>query len=119
MLNADIEGINQVQATLTAAGPQVAAAAGRHLRSTAQQVETTAKQLAPVHTGTLRRSISHRVNNIAGGAEAVVGSDVPYAGYVERGTSRMAPRAYLGPALDRHSGEFVDGIARLAAQTLR
>ena len=119
MLSAETEGLNSVVASLTAADAAVSAMAGRALRETAQDVESTAKSLAPVRTGTLRRSISHTVRNVPGGAEATIGSDVPYAIHQEKGTSRMAPRAFLGPALDRHSGEFVERLSRLSGDILR
>ena len=55
-----------------------------------------------VDTGTLRRSITYRVdeNEKAG----YVGSTIknpPYGAYLEFGTSRMKPRPWLRPALEK------------------
>jgi HK97 gp10 family phage protein len=60
-----------------------------------QKVVADAKADVPVRTGTLQRSIMFW----GGEGEYYVGSQVHYAGYVEFGTSRMAPRPYLTPAL--------------------
>jgi len=54
-----------------------------------------AQAIVPVRTGTLQRSIQWW----GGEGEYMVGSRVHYAPYVEYGTSRMAPRPYLTPAL--------------------
>jgi HK97 gp10 family phage protein len=47
-------------------------------------VEGAAKSKAPVQTGALRSSISHKVSQ--GSMEGVVGSTIEYAPYVEVGT---------------------------------
>lgn len=47
-------------------------------------VEGSAKSKAPVQTGALRSSISHKVSQ--GSMEGVVGSTIEYAPYVEVGT---------------------------------
>lgn len=119
MIGADVSGLNSIRGSLLAADRTAAAQAGRLVRETAADVTATAKQLAPVRTGNLRRSITHQVNNVPGGIEAVVGTSVEYAHFLERGTSRMAPRAFLGPALDRHGHQLADGLARLGGSILR
>jgi len=65
------------------------------LETAALMVERTAKQLAPVETGTLRRSITHKVTK----NKAVVGSNVEYAPHIEMGTVKMAAQPFLRPAL--------------------
>ena len=75
--------------------------------------------------GTLRNSITHVVN----GDELSVGSNIPYAAFVELGTgphfepppdwetfssergsgvgrSYVKPRRYLQPAIEEHAGEY-------------
>lgn len=57
---------------------------------------------APVDTGRLRSSIhSREVAAQNGETAAAFGSDVPYAGYQEFGTSRIAPRRYIKDGYDR------------------
>lgn len=62
------------------------------------------KELAPVKTGTYRRSI-HTVGKILGHAvEVIVGTNLtepPYPLFLEYGTSRMAARPSARPAFDQ------------------
>lgn len=53
-----------------------------------------------VRTGRLRGSITHRLGEDSEGPFADIGSAVLYAAYVELGTTRMAARPYLKPALE-------------------
>lgn len=53
-----------------------------------------------VRTGRLRGSITWRLGRDALGMYADIGSSVFYAPFVELGTSRMAARPYLRPALN-------------------
>ena len=68
------------------------------------QAEGYAKMKCPVDTGNLRNSISHMVANQA----AYIGTDVNYAAYVEKGTSKMPARPYIEPAVTEHSDEYKD-----------
>lgn len=72
------------------------------LQQAALLVERTAKELCPVRTGTLRRSINRQVKK----HEARVGSNVEYAPFVEMGTSKMGARSYLRPALEANWGRI-------------
>lgn len=58
-----------------------------------------------VDTGRLRSSISHEVGKVGTTIVARVGTDVEYAKYLELGTSKMAPRPFLRPALTQVTGE--------------
>lgn len=62
-------------------------------------VEGKAKELAPVDTGTLRRSITHDVQPMAGGIRASAGSAVPYAEVVEKGRGAGKPMPPTGSLL--------------------
>lgn len=62
-----------------------------------------------VDTGTLRRSITYRVDESK--LEGEVGSIItnpPYGAYLELGTSRMKPRKWLQPAIDRNLDKIKD-----------
>lgn len=71
-------------------------------------IERSAKASAPVKTGNLRSSITHRVNQV--GLEGVVGSTIDYAPYVEIGTGvyssqgggRKGGWVYYDAAGERH-----------------
>lgn len=119
MLDADVTGLNSITGSLLAADATISAQAGRLVRETSADVTATAKQFAPVHTGNLRRSITMQVTNVPGGIEAEVGTNVEYAPHVEQGTYKMAPRAFLGPAIDRHAWQLTEGLAKLGSGILQ
>lgn len=74
-----------------------------------------AQAFARVDTGNLRNSIGwERTNAFAG----EFGATAEYAPYVEDGTSRMAPHAFVGPAFDRQQPLFVTATEALAAEVL-
>ena len=111
-------------------------AKARALETIGLKAEGYAKKLCPVGTvestgkkgyrgGTLRNSITHVVN----GDELSVGSNIPYAAFVELGTGPhfepppdwetftskrgsgvgrgyVKPRRYLQPAIEEHAGEY-------------
>lgn len=111
-------------------------AKARALEIIGLKAEGYAKRLCPVGTvestgikgyrgGTLRNSITHTVN----GDVLSVGSNIPYAAYVELGTGPhfepppdwetfsskrgsgvgrgyVKPRRYLQPAIEEHAGEY-------------
>ena len=110
----DVSELNRLAFDLGAAGLKATVQARRVIAKTAHDIEGTAKQMAPVDTGAMRNSIGADVR----GLSAEIGPTVSYAPYVEFGTSRMAPHAFMGPALDRHTPDFVSAMEKLAAQTL-
>jgi HK97 gp10 family phage protein len=76
-------------------------------------VEAKSKALAPVRTGTLRRSI-HSVFE-AGGLRGIVGPSVLYGKFVELGTRRMGARPYMRPAAEQVLPKFADAVKRALA----
>lgn len=103
----------------------------RALGRCGQQAEGYAKDLAPVDTGNLRNSISHKVD--ASDPAAYIGTNTEYAPYVEFGTGMysttgggtpkthwvymgddgewhigkpMKARPYLKPAITNHVGTY-------------
>ena len=59
----------------------------RGLEKVGLTAEGYAKQLAPVDTGNLRNSITHKI----AGEEVYIGTNVEYAPYVELGTGKYVP----------------------------
>lgn len=116
----DVTELNQVAVSLQNAAGQVGSLAAAVVRKTALDVEATSKAFAPVDTGALRNSIGHDITGDGryGTIEAEIGPTVHYGPYVEFGTSRMAPAAYMGPALDRHSPDFVAALEQLGGNVL-
>lgn len=104
MMQQDWEEMKKLAVTFQVAAahdfsPQVLAA-GKILRD-------EAKRRAPVRTGYLRSNITAAK---AGRNAADVISSAPYAAYVEYGTSKMAPRAHLRPAIDATMDDMVAAI---------
>jgi HK97 gp10 family phage protein len=71
--------------------------AEKMIASATLATEDQAVQLAPVDTGNLRGSISHR---FAGSLEGVVFTSVEYAPYIEYGTRKMRAQPFMRPAVD-------------------
>ena len=94
-----IAGLNRVSAAVGSRAVMPA------LRATALIPLNVAKELVPVDTGTLERSIHQE--DVQGQLAVTVGTDVPYAEHVEFGTSKMPARPYLRPALDENKGAMV------------
>jgi HK97 gp10 family phage protein len=103
----------------------------RALERCGQQAEGYAKDLAPVDTGALRNSITHKV--VDSEPSAYIGTNMEYAPYVEFGTGQysttgggtpkskwaymgddgkwhvgvpMKPQPYLKPAVADHQGTY-------------
>jgi HK97 gp10 family phage protein len=116
----DVSELNKVAVALDRSAGQVGARGAQVLRKTALDIEATAKQFAPVDTGALRNSIGHDLlgDGRYGVLEAEIGPTVEYAPYVEFGTSRRAPAAFMGPALDRHVPDFITALEQLGGEVL-
>lgn len=108
--------LDKLIADFTKAGLIVASQGAKLVAKTAHDIEGTAKQFAPVRTGALRNSIGVDIKDA--GMAAEIGPTVNYGIFVEKGTSRMPPQSYLGPALDRHSPDFVEGVEELGGHLL-
>lgn len=106
-----VNGFGALSARINAAQAAAVPLVRAVLDKSAADVTSTAQANAPVDTGTLRASY----NRTSGGDAALMWSEVKpgvnYAIYVELGTSRMAPRPHLFPALDQHGPQFVRAVA--------
>ncbi len=69
-------------------------------------------------TGELADSIKGEAESVPGGVRGVVGTDDPTALWHEMGTSRMAPRPFLGPALILSEPVLGAALSELAVRTL-
>lgn len=75
-----------------------------------------AKAFAPYDTGNLRNSIGFDVDRGADYVDAEMGPTAAYGRYVEDGTSRKGPAAYVGPAFDRRAPEFVEAMDEIVSR---
>jgi HK97 gp10 family phage protein len=131
-LTIEWEGLDAVERYLAKVIPEaIEEAALKALDEAAGDGVERAKQIVPVDTGALRRSIRlepepHRedgsyVAGISAGGGGVInprtGREVDYAGFLEWGTSRAPAQPYLRPGL-RHAarrlaGHFWSALRRL------
>lgn len=106
----DVSQLNTLTADLGRAGAAAVPLARKVLGKSSADIERDAKAFAPVDTGNLRNSISRDLM----GLKAEIGPTAAYGAYVEFGTSRMAPEAYMGPALDRNGWAFEKAMDQIA-----
>jgi HK97 gp10 family phage protein len=76
-------------------------------------VEGEAILRCPVDTGNLKGSLTHKVDKPD--KEVHIGTNVDYAAYVEKGTSRMRAQPYLEPAVMNN----VSNIKQIAERGLQ
>lgn len=109
-------GLNRLEADLGRASFEAAAQAAAVVRKVGMDVVRDAQALCPVDTGFLKSSIGVDFDPDGLGFEA--GPTAHYGKWVEEGTSRMAPHAYLGPAFDRNIPGAVAALGALGARVL-
>lgn len=108
-----VRGSEQLRRNLDRlAGAQRRQAQRDGLEAGARIVETYAKILVPVDTGTLKSSIM--VDEVTP-MQAIIAPHTDYAEHVEFGTSRMAAQPYMRPALDEHESEIVQAVEATVA----
>ncbi len=91
-------------------------AIARGVLAAALVVESDAKVLVPVQTGTLRRSITHTEPDPSDSSpSATVGTNVEYGPMVEFGSGKRRPKPYLAPALEQN----INNIRELIAQSIK
>lgn len=114
MISFDASELNGLAADLLSSGATVVARATVAVGQAADETRDAARSLAPRLTGALADSIDVE----GGGLERVVSAGVPYAGYVEYGTSDTAPQPYMGPAATVADRALVDAIEDIADDIL-
>lgn len=108
-----IEDLNTVAVQLDVKSQRVGAQGSRVLRAATYQVEAVAKLFCPVDTGHLKSTIGppeFSGDGRHGEMEGKVSATANYSIYVEFGTRRSAPQAFMGPALDRVSPGYVAAV---------
>lgn len=119
MASVDFDGaeVMALASSFTQSGANIGKLAQVVVRKTALDIERNAKAIAPVDTGNLKSSIGRsdlRTVGQSGALEAEIGPTANYAPYVEFGTSRHGPQAFMGPSLDRMAGPFEEAMTQLA-----
>jgi HK97 gp10 family phage protein len=113
--------LNLLAFDLSRAGEEVVRRGDQVMRKGAADVERVAKQLVPVDTSATQNSIGSDPVRDSGGGEFgyVIGPTTSYAPFLEMGTSRMAPRAFMGPAADLVGPEVSAALGQLGAEVMR
>jgi HK97 gp10 family phage protein len=115
-ISVDASELNTLVVDLGNAGQRAGERASQVVRKSAMEVVAEAKAFAPVDTGFLKGSIGADID--PDGLGAVVGPTAEYGKWVEWGTSRRAPAAYLGPAFDRAQPDFIAALEQIAGDAL-
>lgn len=110
----DFSEMYRLEADLTRAGLFAADRAATVQVKTALDVVATAQQLVPVDTGATKNSIGWDRADEPDILAVEIGPTTEYAPHLEFGTSRMAPHAFMGPALDRHTPGYMAAMAEIA-----
>lgn len=109
-MNIDVSEVNVLAVDFGKGSAKTVAAVHTAIAKAAHDTVANAKMIAPVDTGNLRNSVSATVI----GLNAEVGPTANYGRYVEEGTSRMAPQAFMGPSFDRVVPDFVRALEQAA-----
>lgn len=107
--------VTELARDLDGAAAGLAGKASKLVTTTARKIRDDARGLAPVDTGALRQSIIYRSH---GPFAASIGPTARHGLFVERGTSKMAPQPFLGPATDRNEAGFTAAAAVLGSEAL-
>lgn len=117
----DASELNRLSVDLGQAAAKVGDRVRVVLKKTALDIEADAKSFVPVDTGNLRSSIGHSdLRNLgqAGSLEVEIGPTAAYGRFVEEGTSRIGPAAFMGPAFDRRTPDFISALEQAAGEIL-
>lgn len=75
------------------------------------ELQNKAKRIAPVDTGTLKRSIGLEITEA--GMTAEVEATAEYAPYVEYGTRFMKAQPYIRPSLEEQKKSFENDLSKI------
>lgn len=111
-----IDDLNKLSVDLTNGAQRTGAKVSAVVRRCGQQMVTYGQAAVPVDTGATKSSIGVDFTGDGRSTEmsATAGPTTSWAPYLEHGTERMAPHAFMGPALDRVGPDFVAGLEQAA-----
>lgn len=112
----DTSELNQLGAQLGDIGREALPLARIAVQKTAADIKADAQMFAPVDTGYLRSSITYETRELTDSVVGDIGPTAAYGKYVEHGTSRMAPHAFMGPAFDRRVPDLAAAFEHIAGQ---
>lgn len=107
-----IEGDKKLKERLKKINKTTANEIEQALINSALIVERDAKINAPVDTGRLRQSITHKEDFGSENPAVEVGTNVEYAKHVEFGTSRQSAKPFLFPAYNNNKNKILKELAK-------
>ena len=111
--------IEELQRKLSNISKDMLPALEKAMTDAAMVAEGRSKELCPVITSTLRRSISSRAMIKGNEVKGIVGANTTYAEAVELGTSKRAPHPYLLPAIEEKQSEIVDILSSAVEEAIK
>jgi HK97 gp10 family phage protein len=113
MADVEIDGQKQLESNFKKITKAATNNIEQALINSALVVERDAKINAPVDTGRLRSSISHRDDNFGSNNPAVeIFTDLEYAPFVEYGTSKQSAKPFLFPAYNNNKQKILKELAK-------
>ena len=112
-----VRGVAATRARLRRVAAAAEGAAKGVVMRTTLDVHAGARVAAPVDTGRLRNSLAWEID--ASGLNAVVGTNVSYAPFLEFGTRFMPAQPYLFPALEAERRTFARAMNQAVGRVLR
>ena len=133
MMDLKVHGHQQLMLELAEIASHIDPKVVDGLDEVADKIVEDAKELCPVDTGALRRSIrkdkqlvslypfTYTIGVTAGGQvkNPRTGREVDYAAYVEFGTSRTPAQPFMGPAMEKNQGEVRRILSKKVLEVLR
>lgn len=113
-----ITGAVDLERGLKELGPRIATnVSGRALRAMAKPIVQRARELVPVDTGRLKKSITTKLHRVRSGERTIdIGFKRPTsarAHLTEYGTAHSSARPFMRPALDEQSQTALDEMGRV------
>ena len=117
----DTSELRKLAADLDLESARVGRDVAQAVRESGERVRDDAKGRAPVRTGKLAGSIGVDTygDGRSAGMTVVVGPSEHYGLFVERGTSKMAPEPFMGPAFEAEAPKLEAAIADIAGTVLQ
>lgn len=115
MVRITIEGFGALRDALNRLVGNIPDAQAQALANYAENIVAGARQDVPVRTGALRDSIT--IFSLFQ-RSAELGSELHYAGYVEKGTSKMAAQPYLEPNVKKYLPIFQEELRAVIGSAL-
>ena len=109
-INYELRGVEEFKAAMEHLDSGMQRQVHERLESWAASVKALARELVPVRTGHLRRSIYAKISEWA----AEIGAEATYAMFIELGTRYMKARPFIYPAVQ----EFLPRLEAIICEAI-